>query len=334
MLDRTRTLLLALLLAYAGPAAAQVAGRVVEEEGRPVPGATVELWTASRRLAQTRTDDAGRFSFARDSAVGATSVAAHRLGFQAASTALAQGREVVVRLSPAPLALAGVRVRSRARPPCPNRETARARTTWQLASARYTPPGTLPEGARVRSERWEATVPRDEIGVVEGRRPVPGEFDARDLRRVGAASDGMLAGAYARRADFDGQEHWEYAPLAWGLNAHFVGERFGALHSFSVMAERADGVVLAFCPNRRDVPGIEGTLTVSHDGILRGARWTHRTPRTRSQAGGEVDYLPPDPATQMRLLPRRGLFWRSWRGRFHFREDRYVEWLIPAAAPR
>jgi hypothetical protein len=294
----------------------------------------VELWTASRRLAHTRSDDAGRFSFAREATEGATSVAAHRLGFQAASAAVGDGREVVVHLSPAPLALAAVHGRSRARPRCPNRESARARSLWQRASARYAAPATLPDGAYVRSERWEATVPRGEIGVVDARHAVSGEFGGYDLRRAGAAGDGLLAGAYARRVDINGEEHWEYAPLAWGLNAHFVAERFGALHALSVLAEHADAVVLAFCPTRRGVPGIEGTLTLARDGALRGARWTHRTPGTRSQAGGEVDYLPPDPATQMRLLPRRGVFWRSWRGRYHFREDRYVEWQIPPAAPR
>ncbi|HEX8431639.1 MAG TPA: carboxypeptidase-like regulatory domain-containing protein [Longimicrobium sp.] len=320
-------ILISLLAFWSGTASAQVAGRVLDDAGRPVTAASVEIWTPSRRLATAATDQEGRFAFSAEASAGATSVAVHRLGFQGATVALRGAEAIEVRLRPAPLALAGVRVTARERRLCPVRDMPRARSMWEAARAGYSAVPSAHD-VRLRSDRYEADVPRAEIGVVDGRAPAKGGFTTADLAFYGADADGMLLGVYARRVDYGAREHWEYAPLAWGLNPHFVSARFGAAHRFSIVSESGGVVVLAFCPMNAEAPSIEGTLTLTADGMLRTARWRYVVPRSRSEAGGEVDYLPRDAATGNLLLARRGLFWRSWRSAFHFREDRYSEWIV------
>ena len=315
-----------LLLCWSGAAGAQVHGRVLDEAGRPLPAASVELWTSSRRLARTAADAEGRFTFAAGVAAGATSAAAYRIGYQSATVPLRGDASLEIRLVPAPLALGGLRVRAPERRLCPNREDPRARGQWERARRLYASPAMW--DVTLRSDRYEADVPRGAIGVVDGLRADSGGFTSGDLSRVRADADGTLAGVYARRTEFDQGQHWEYAPLAWGLNPHFVTPRFGEAHRLAIVSERAGLVVLGFCPARRDAPGIEGTLSLTADGTLRSARWRHRVPGSRREAGGEVDYLPPAAATRNLLLARRSLFWRSWRGAFHFREDRYSEWVV------
>lgn len=310
------------------PLAAQVSGRVTEEEsGQPIAGATVELWASLRRTAQATTDADGRFAFDARAAEGATGVRAHRLGLQSVSLALGgETRDLAIRMAPAPLEVAGVT--SAAAPArrrvCPNREDPRARALWTRMRARYAVPDSLP-AIRLFSEQYDAEVPYDEIGVVDTIRPRQARFET--LPRVGV--DGTLSGAYARPMRVNGVVHWEYAPLAWGFNQHFVRASFGERHTLSMVPNRRGQPVLAFCPRNGREAGIEGTLTLAADTSLHSARWLYRTPRPRDEAGGEVQYLPPVITLHQLLFADRSLFWRRrFGGRFYFRHDRWRAWEI------
>lgn len=80
------------------PTAAQVNGHVVDEVNAPVQGATVELWSPTRRLVARLSDAEGRFSFPASDMGGAVGALAHRIGMRAAQASLAPGDgELVLR---------------------------------------------------------------------------------------------------------------------------------------------------------------------------------------------------------------------------------------------
>jgi hypothetical protein len=317
----------ALLLALAQPLRAQLTGRVVDSAERSLPAATVELWSATHRLAVATSDGDGRFTL--PTFPDATTVSAHRIGYQTVSLAAPSAAEIVIRLAAAPVLLDGIRASAGDRARCPARDDPRARVLWELARARYR----SDQGAvnvRIAAESYEGDAPREGIGELQGLDARRQDYSTESTRRRGVDADGLLYGSYGRLSPVV-QSQWEYAPLAWGLNPHFVTGRFGQMHTLTQLAERGDIVVLGFCPRGRGAPAIEGTMTLTRDGILRSARWLYRTPRPRDEAGGEVDYLPPSPATGNLLLARRSLFWRALFGRFHFREDRYTGWEVGGA---
>jgi hypothetical protein len=318
--------LLALALLHAAPAAAQVAGRVVDPGGVPLADAAVELWNEQRQLAAARTGADGSFSFSREHSAGATALAAHRLGYGAAHQRVAPpATGLRVGLTARPLALDGMVVTAIPKP-CPNREEPEARALWSALYRRY---------AHDRDTLSMSVYAMLATGTGPLREVTTGELDGRARWWSGVPSATRRQGIhetspypYAYPYYFDARPafaRWAYRELHGTESAHFIEESFGGRHTLSILARREGETVVAFCPRGRDGwkgATVEGTLTIRGDTSLAQVSWTFRTPPPRENAGGEVVFVPRS-SGRSPLLPATGYYWRQLLGR---RPSYYQEW--------
>lgn len=323
--------LLAALVAL--PAGAQVRGRVVDAGDRPVAGARVELWLSPRPFAPAagaETDAQGGFAIGAVAGEGSRMLTVRRMGLQTRTIPLAPGdTALLVRMTALPVVLQPLAVTAARRPPCPNREDARARALWERMRARYWQPGAdsvhlfgfveIRSGTGTRDDAYDPAAGTVSAGWTTGALI---DADPVWMRRSGYATS--AAGGAGERTAF-----WEYRALHTGHLQDFTGEYFGEAHTLSLVPGAAEGRAIAFCPRgRMERTGqIEGTLELARDTTLRLARWSFRTRPPEEDAGGEASYYAPDPALGNALLTRETLFWRKTRPpRFYFEAHAYTGW--------
>ncbi|MET0398514.1 MAG: carboxypeptidase-like regulatory domain-containing protein [Longimicrobiaceae bacterium] len=317
------------------PAAAQLRGVIADPDGRPVPGATVELWGASARLGRTTTDARGEFGFTAEAAAGAGAVTVQRIGFAPLTRAVAPPASLELRLEPLAVPLPELRSRT-ARRACPNREEPAARRLWEAARRRYDA-GIASRGISSVSRTWSGIVDARDVGIVDEDRmhgaTAGGHGEATGVdgmvRRWGYAAPkslGYIPWGISWQDDFFA---WSYPALHERYAYHFAGDTFGALHALSVLSAGDGATTLGFCPRGRERTAIEGTLTLGADGSFLSAAWSFRTPRPREDAGGEVVFAPRSTGVRP-LLPVRGVFWRRMGGsrRYWQRASTYTAWFV------
>jgi hypothetical protein len=315
---------LAGLVGWAPAARSQVHGRVVDEAARPIAGATVEAWAARERVAAAESDAAGAFTLGRIAGGGPLTVTVRRMGFRTqAITVTSADTTLVVRMAAAPVVLAPVTGAAQRRI-CPHREDPRARATWERMRSRYWQEGG--DSLRVFGlmEIQTDTVPRNEIG-----RPGRTTLGWLEHDMPWGADRSVPIQGYAYRIDGsvgDRVTFWWYMHLDAGTSQHFTRPMFGRMHTFAFVPGAAGKTVIGFCPRERlgEKGQIEGTLSLRPDTTLAQAKWVFRTREPFEDAGGEADYLPPDPGLRSLLLAESTLFWRKIpRGRYYVEREHH-----------
>jgi len=327
--SRAASVLLALGL-IAQPVAAQVSGTVLDDRGKPVPGALVEIWSPTRRLAGTVSGPEGQFKFGTSVSRGVAGVLVRAVGYGMLRASVADGDTTMsVQLSflttkVTPLVVTGHRSA------CDNPDEPAARALWQTASRRYdlsVLAWAVEDTVRIVASR----VTPERLGVVDTAAWTLGMLGwSADFYRVQTAR--IRDHGYAVRFDGFGRpwyDAWDYAALESNLAAHFVDSLFARLHKISVSRAGPGGVELRFCPRRREAPHIDGTMLLGPDASLVKAAWHFYTPEPDEYAGGEVAFapLPPASSTAPRLLMaitgffyRRGVrdFYQVWLDHRHW----------------
>jgi Carboxypeptidase regulatory-like domain len=309
-----------LLACVVRAAAAQVAGRVVDERGDPVAGAAVELWAGDRQAATHTSDAAGRFAFGAGESRGASGLLARHPGYRPARVQLGvSATEVTLRLAPEPVMLDGVTARAAPHRLCPNRESSEARALWAAAAARYS--RALDTLAAASLFAWdERTVASEaEVGPVP-----PGSLH----RNAGVRNQAQWRWWRPERSGYavplaPGHGYAEFGAWYYPLEIlapHLVSEVFGTLHTLSVVGREAGAVEIGFCPRAGTLRGmarVEGTLRIStRDTLVAEAHVEFRTRAPDEHAGADLVYAPAA-ATDGRPLPvpSTELFWRRPAGR-------------------
>ncbi|HEX8275005.1 MAG TPA: carboxypeptidase-like regulatory domain-containing protein [Longimicrobiaceae bacterium] len=327
-----------LLFLLAGPAEGQLRGVVRDPAGAPLADVVVEVWSSSPTPAGMRTDRSGGFRVTGEQLRGALRLSFRRIGYQSQvvdAAKVAADSVLAVTLAPDPVLIEGITVRPLPeRAPCPNREQPAARRAWEAARARYAPP---PPGSAYRA----MMLSYDESVEDPAADPVPEERMHPSWKFWVGDRDEPYSGAqpleqrvrergYAwelpwrlswYRSFAEEFFAWNYVQLFTFRADHFASDEFGRLHTLSLVRDAADGVVIAFCPVRRNLPSIQGRLRITRDSSLAEARWSYRTPRPNEDAGGEVTFRSWEVEGQARplLAAERSTFWRRQAGR-----DRYV----------
>lgn len=330
---RTLALSAALVASLANAASAQLRGVVRDTAGHPVAGATVEAWAGLRRVGSTLSAATGEFSLNHVQAGAGTGLVVRRIGFRRLAVGIPQGDGVLqLRLVPETMMLEGITATTAVRA-CPNRDDPAARAAWATASAKYPVFSDTVVFHSLAALR-DADVTRDEIEFVGQDGGVRG-WSAAGTRAWDLWRRQIRAGGYAVRIQRGfGTRYalWQYAPLEMVFSQHFVDPLFGELHSFSIAAAGSGQTTIRFCPHERGSrgrPELEGTLTLSSDGVLLRASWRYRTPNPAEDAGGDVDFLPLQATAQSLLLPERSRFWRKTTGgRYHVETAAYEEWRL------
>lgn len=314
-----------------GEAAAQLEGSVRAEDGRPLVGATVELWRERTRLATTSTSADGRFRFVGPVVEEARAISAEHMGYRPVRLPVEDGRsEVTFVLEPAPIPLQALRVEA-TREICTGSDDPGARALWNAARGRYAA-GLDTLGVATYVHSSEARVSADQVGMPADSGFEPGQRGSSPLLRAGwerrIARDGYAQPV--RRVSSSGSyDSWVYPPLQADLAPHFASETFGRLHDFQLVSQGPDGWTLAFCPREADRPAIEGTVTLTPDTAFASAAWLFRTPEPTEGAGGEARFRAPAADEARPLLPERSLFWRRVPdGEYLRKYERYEEWRL------
>ena len=329
--------LLALVL-FSVPVEGQLRGIVRNPAGAPLEEVVVEVWSSSPTPSGMRTDRSGAFRVTEEQLRGAQRLSFRRMGYQTQvvdATKVAAGSQLEITLVADPVVIEGITVRPLPeRNPCPNREQPAARRIWEAARAHYGfPPPRSAYRAMLLAHSESLRDPPDEPVPEERMRPSwqfwIGDWDdpysasrpfESQLRERGYAWE--LPWRLPRYQSF-AEEYfaWNYAQLFGYRANHFASDLFGRLHTFSLVRDGTDGIVIAFCPVRRGLPSIQGWLRVGRDSTLVDARWSYWTPKPSEDAGGEVTFRPwaPDSGAHPLLTAERSTFWRRQAGR-----DRYV----------
>lgn len=322
------------------PAAAQVRGLVVDRSERPVTDALVELWASSRQAAATRTDGQGRFEMPVAPEQHQLMLTVRRLGF-ATQTRELTSRDTTVRvvLELKPVSLQPLTVETSAGRLCPRRDELRAREIWTRMRSRYWQPQAdsifvfgfmeLRSGTGGKNDAFDPEAGRTGAGWTTGGLVIA---HPELMAQSGYAAD--AAGGVGERTGF-----WSYRALDDGMMQDFTGDYYGSVHTFSIISQDAERIIIAFCPRDRlrHTGQIQGTLTLRSDTTLRNAQWSFRTPNHGEDAGGEANYLPPDPAFGRALLVRESVFWRKSGLHFYYFEAKsfsgWRRWYRESARP-
>lgn len=316
--------LAAVLLVGSRPAEAQVSGRVLDSGGRPLPAVPVELWSGPQRVAVQPTASDGSFRFGEAEA-GAVRLSARMLGYSPVRREVsAPAADVTLALVATVVELEGLTVAAPPKLRCPAREDREARDMWASLRTRYDH-GRDTLGISFYARRYDATGPRDDVGLVDAeRRLVRSWYGVQGRARpLSPYRTSPYPYAYPIVSSFDpAYAGWRYRELQSTDVDHFVDEEFGGRHTFSILARRGDATVVGFCPVRESWkgPSIEGMLTIGRDTSLVKAEWRFRMARATEEAGGEVVFVPRgrDPIP---LLPAQTLYWRRITGQ----RDRYFQ---------
>lgn len=320
------------LLGWSPELSAQITGRVLDQGGNPIEGASVEAWGEDRRLATRLTDATGAFTIPAVVAVRTTALYANRIGFRALRVDVEPGAgPVEIRLDSEAIALPAVDVVT-PREFCPRRDERTARELWEAVRRRYAQ-GLDSMGVATYLATSRDVVDRDELGISTPLGAAEEQRGSSFLLRVSWDRRIDREGyAYpVRRPTADGAlDSWVYAPLEADLAPHFIGELFGELHTLSVFSEDETGWRVAFCPRDDDRTSIQGTLHVTPDTTLVAAEWLFRTPEPEENAGGRAVFIPGGRrGSNPYLLPSEGVSWRMGPdGGFQQVQERYEGWIV------
>jgi hypothetical protein len=314
----TLCVVVAAILTPMRPATAQIQGRVLDPANTPLPGALVEIWSPTTRLAGAVTNERGQFLFSQGLALTAVIITVRRIGYQPARVPLPAAGVMTVTMAPFAQTLASVGVN--AAPLCPNSDDKAGRAVWEVMRQRFRP--FRPDLGVWSTMRIVAgRVPPQGLGAIDTAQATDGELVAggayfdEHTRRVATRGYGIpYQGLHQDRFDL-----WEYPRLESFFAGHFVDTVFGHLHRFSL--ESRSPLVLVFCPRSSKHPSIQGRLELDADTSLGRATWVFRTPEPREDAGGEVIFSrPARGAARAILLPAVALVWRK------LVYDYYQEW--------
>lgn len=319
----------------------------VESSGAPLAEATVELWTATARVALRVADREGAVTFTASEVGAATTLLARRVGFAPGrvrvDALLPEIRVALDRLA-APLAEVTVREAEQA---CPAREDPRARALWDAARRRYVAPD--PENRASWFSVQQGTVRSDQLGLVDrarlqhrGRR-----WGGREALAAEDARIARLGYVWPIEGSHTSEEFgiWKYPVLQHFHAEHFAEDVFGSLQTLSFAKDDGDedASVLVFCGRDRKRSGIDGTIQLDADSSFLVARWRYWNPaRNAEKAGGEVVFTPFDRRSFTPWLhAAQGLYWRQLRGGMYWhRWEEYEGWELwvrdsaRAGAPR
>ena len=332
----TALLLLASAVSSASPAAAQITGYVLNDEGEPVPGAAVEAWASDRKIGGRLANEDGWFLFPAEMTERIRALYAGQLGYHPEVVQIVEGVDAYeIRLTREPIPLPELVVDA-TRDRCAGGEDRDARRLWERAAAHYSH-GVDTLGVATYLASVESILPEGEVGTVQAA----GEAVAQ------RGSSSLLRFSWRRRIEREGYAYqvrrstpeqsytsWVYPPLEADFATHFVGEQFGERHRFKFDTaddpDRDGSVTLVFCARDDDHPSMEGTLVISPDTTISVAQWLFRTPEPVEHAGGRAVFGPlaDDPGDSY-LLPIEGVFWRrSPPDSFWQRYQRFERWMV------
>jgi hypothetical protein len=317
-------------------------GRVVDQDGRGLAAASVQLLVSGRVLRSTPTQRDGSFYLAFDGSVldawseGLLSIRVERMGFATVERMLEPSQsEVEIVLQPAPIPLAGFHVEGE-RPSCDADDAeGLGRRLWEAARNRH-PGGLDTLGVATYTMAQVDTLQNGmdwtEGGESDGLAEV-GQRGSAPILRLGWDRRIRRAG-YAfpvRRTDRSGSfASWSYAPLESDLAPHFGTDLFGEQHYFRVTSEDSEGWWVRFCARDTDHPHLEGRLRIGSDELIHAVEWSFRTEEPDEKAGGRVVFPPtgarggPPP-----LLPLESESWRTQReSRTIRRAQWFEEWIL------
>lgn len=307
--------------------------RVLSDRGDPVPGAQVDLWSATALVASRVTDADGVARYPASDLSRGRAVLVRRLGFVPARVAVSRELDsLTVRLQSLQGTLPAVTVTS-ARSSCPQADDTDARARWISAASRYEAPSLA--GRRADVEARRSTVSEADVGTIDDRTPSTGWRLYTRAGMTGARS-GILNRGYIRPltgshadADFGA---WRYPPLHAELAGHFADPIFGERHTFSLSPSSTSTTVLRFCARDRRQDGLDGVLRLDATGALIDARWTFWNPnRGAESAGGDVIFAPSGYDGAEPLFSASGLFWRRLpSGRYFQSWQHYSQWELLA----
>jgi len=307
------------LAVAAAPASAQLSGEVLDEDGQPLAGVSVEAWNDNGKIAVRLTDAEGLFSFA-DSALAAetTILWAARLGYRPLRIAVEPGiGHYEIRLEEEAVSVQGVVVEA-PREVCTGGEDDEARFLWERVRTRYHPAlDTL--GVATYIAWAEDIVSIDDIG--------PLDLPAMAIEQRGSSP--QLRFSWGRRVEKQGYafrtrrveaqrafDSWVYAPLHADFAPHLLDDSVGFQDAGARRERRRSGSVLPGDFRPADLlPAPPGghVLEAGHAGSLLPAisavrRVAHRPGRLGADA--------PDPEASglRRASPRRRLGYRPPSG--------------------
>lgn len=318
----------------------QVTGRVVNQADQPINGALVQLIDLNGVAAEQPTDSQGIFHFALAASATANTIRVSHVGMTTAVVAVtATGRPVTVRLEVDPITLAPVAALD-IKAECPAPSQMEARLLWEAASSKYSA-STWARGLTVQYLYAERSVDSPaEIGGIRDS-----ELQPRSATYVGATNtptngrylninQQFATEGYAVRTGHE-RPYWRYPSLE-GRHAHHFGSiEFGSTHSFTIVDNTDDSIVLGFCPTLDRFTTIQGTLVISTDTTFVSAEWKYLHVERPEVAGGRVVFVSTkhgDVAPDKRhLLAAHGLLWyKHWSmdDRFTQRRSVYTDWTI------
>lgn len=323
-------------LGTSGPANdIEVRGVIVDELGRGIRSARVQLLWDQRILASATSDERGDFLVRTEADVdGPVTLRAQRLGYESVEVDLEPlpAQELRVELVPAPIPLPGVEVVGTGGV-CDASDSGAvefwraARTLHRLdldtmGVASYT---------LALTDTLEADTPLD--ASLGERRLVPGQRSSAPLLRFSWDRRVEREG-YAfpvRRTNRNGSyPSWSYAPLEADFSGHFLSSGFARWHHLSTLTRTPDGGYdLRFCPVSDDRPAVSGRLRFSPDSLIIRAEWAFRTPEPNEEAGGWAVFSEPPADRGPRLLPSESLTWKLLPdGSVQRRAQWYEEWHV------
>lgn len=310
-----------LVCASAPSAAAQIRGVVVDDAGRPLADAVIDLWTPTTRVGRVVTGPEGRF---RCDVGNVSRIVVRRIGSRSLVLPLEPGDSLLtIRLPLAPVELASIEVSGA----CGGREDRAARRRWETAAAWYRPlPDTLwleatfkGEYSRVRKE--EAERPDiDSTGYGNaGYRNLAIEVYETAIARFGYHA-----------LDPERDEAFSSSLFPAELQ-HLMNPAFGRRVRFTTLDEQR----IRFCPRDHKHPWIEGEFKLAEDGSVLWARWRYGAKVPGWETGGVATFLAPAADRSMPLLTSTFLTWQERTSGMVARwAAEYSSWQVSRVEPR
>ena len=323
-----------LFVGITSSASAQVRGTVVTDNGMPVAGALVELWSGPqlRAARTTGTDGAFALSDTARAVPAARSVTVRKIGFRPVTISIdADTGRLRVTLTSLPTSLTTIDVRAKATyvDPCARKPSAEAAVLFARAAASYrrdTP--WLDKFVEFSTRTWIARADdRDSITELPSR-----ENYHRRLGEPGNPS--MARGFPAPQARIDTshkQVGWLNPRFEWTDAPEFVLAAFVDSMPRSIAAKRRDGFVVSFCPRDRSVPYTSGEIELAADTTIVAIRWTFTAPKPHREAGGVAFFSAPESRhVKAHLLPMTAVSWTRIpdTDRYEAVEYSYGRWLV------
>ncbi len=323
-----------LIICVASSASAQIRGTVVTDNGTPLSGALVELWSGPQlRVARTTGPD-GAFAL-NDTAravAAARSVTVRKIGFRPLTILIeAEPGRLRVTLSALPTSLAKIDVRAKATyiDPCARKPSTEAARLFARAAEYYrrdTP--WLDKFVEFSTRIWIASADeRDSVTELPSRENYH--------RRLGEPGDASTARAFpAPQARIDSshkQVGWLNPRFEWTDAPEFVLAAFVDSMPRSIAAKRRDGFVVSFCPRERREPYTSGEIELAADTTIVAIRWKFTAPKPHREAGGVAFFSAPESRhAKAHLLPMTSVSWTRIpdTDRYEAVEYSYGRWLV------